>query len=141
MGDGDAAMGLRVTTLEMVNCGSRPVTVNGYPAVRVLDADQNPLDIQIINGSSTVALIPGFDTPPSQLTLQPGDKAEAGVVWRNTYTDTTDPPVNGAYLAVAPAVGDPWQTVTPRSHIDLGSTGRLGVTAWGPPHGSSPTPA
>jgi hypothetical protein len=126
-------MGLRAMHLELLNCGTGLYTVNGYPAVRVLDDDRNPLEVTVINGSSSIALIDGFDTTPKPLTLKPGDMAAAGVVWKNTVTDSTVSATNGAFLEVTPAAGQSPQTVTPDGSIDLGTTGKLGVTAWALP--------
>jgi hypothetical protein len=39
---------------------------------------------------------------------------------------TTD----GAYLTVAPAAGQPAEDVDPHGPIDVGNTGRIGVSAW-----------
>ncbi|MGA4838758.1 DUF4232 domain-containing protein [Streptomyces sp. G45] len=64
------------------------------------------------------------------MTLRRGESATAVVVWRNTYTDTTKAPVKGEHLKVVPVPGGPARTVTPYGGVDLGSTGRLGVTAW-----------
>ncbi len=132
-GSSDAAMGLRVQDVELVNCGRSPFTVNGYPALSVLDEEGDPLDIEIVHGTAAIASIPGLDTTPAAVVLQPGDRAVATLVWRNLVTDATVEAANGAQLAVAPAVGDPWQIVSPRGRVDLGNTGRLGITAWRPP--------
>jgi hypothetical protein len=118
----EAAMGLRAMKIVMVNCGTRPYEVSGYPAVRVLDADRKPLDIAVDNGSSSV------EDPGAELvTLKPGETATAVLVWRNRVTDV-GAAVNGSYLEIAPATGEPRQTVP--EHIDLGTTGKLEVTAW-----------
>jgi hypothetical protein len=129
----DAAMGLRAMRLELVNCGTVDYTVNGYPDVRVLDEDGKPLDVTVVRGSSTVASIDRFDTPPAPVTARPGEWLVVGLVWRNTVTDGVVEPVSGMYLEVVPAPGQPPQTVRPDGRVDLGTTGRLGVTAWGVP--------
>jgi hypothetical protein len=126
----DAALGLRAMSIALVNCGSRPYTVNGYPAVRVLDANRNPLDVEVGNGSSPISAPDSYDTPPRPVTLQPGRTATARLLWRTTVTESTVPATSGAYLEIAPAKGQPAQTVTPQGGIDLGTTGRLGVNAW-----------
>lgn len=123
-------MGLRAMSVELANCGTGPYTASGYPAVRVLAGDRKPLDVKVANGSSSIARIDGFDGPPKPLTVPPGGTAVAVVVWRNTVTDATVAATNGTYLDVAPAAGGAWQTVTPDGGIDLGTTGRLGVSAW-----------
>jgi hypothetical protein len=128
-GEVDAAMGLRAMGIELVNCGSVPFTVNGYPGVRVLDDARAPLPVTVGQGSSGVAAIDGFDTPPAPVTAAPGERLVAGLVWRNRV-DMAVEPVNGTYLEIVPAPGQPPQTVRPEGRIDLGTTGRMGVTAW-----------
>ncbi|WP_344859235.1 DUF4232 domain-containing protein [Planomonospora alba] len=128
VGGTDAAMGLRALSVELVNCGTRPYRLNGYPVLQVLDGERRPLDVEVAEGSSSIALIDGFDAPPRPLTLAPGETAVAGLVWRNTLLGSTAPPARGAYLRIAPAEGRAAHTV--RRTVDLGTTGRLGVTAW-----------
>jgi hypothetical protein len=131
LGGHDAAMGLRVLGIELVNCGSVPITLNGYPEVRILDDDRALLPVTVIRGSTAVASIDNFDTPPAPVTAAPGGRLVAGLVWRNRVE--AGEVVTGTYLEIVPAPGQPAQTVRPEGRIDLGTTGRLGVTAWGPP--------
>ncbi|MEU5024703.1 DUF4232 domain-containing protein [Streptomyces milbemycinicus] len=140
-----AAMGLRAMTLKLTNCGKRTYTLKGYPTIRVLDEDGKPLDVRVSHGSAGIATLDNFDAPPRQVTLRPNETALAGVVWRNTVTDSTVPAVNGKALDVAPAEGSPRQTVA--ELIDLGNTGKLGVSPWYTPEEpakktptSTPTP-
>jgi hypothetical protein len=126
----DAAMGLRAMNIEMVNCGTRPYKVDGYPAVRVLDANQKALNVKVSNGSSPITTIKSFDAAPKPVTLQPGEKVVAGLVWRNTVTNSTVTAANGIFLDIAPVDGEPRQTVKSGSPIDLGNTGKLGVSPW-----------
>jgi hypothetical protein len=137
---GDAAMGLRTLTLELANCGATPLTVNGYPAVRLFDEDGQPIEVVVGKGSADIALVPDFDNPPRPITLQPGEKARSGLLWRNLVTDATVKATTATRLEAAPAQGDPWQEVpmvlpnevtgATTVTIDLGNTGRLGVQAW-----------
>jgi hypothetical protein len=129
-GTSDAAMGLRVMGIELVNCGTVPYTVNGYPGVRLLDENWAPLPVAVIHGSAGVAVLDNFDTPPAPVTAAPGERLSFGLVWRNTVADTTIDPVNAIYLEVVPAPGQVPQTVRPEGRLDLGTTGRLGITAW-----------
>ena len=129
-GETSAAMGLRAMGIELVNCGTVPYTVNGYPAVRVLDEGRAPLPVAVIHGSAGVATLDNFDTPPTRVTAAPGERLAFGLVWRNTVTDTTVDPVNATYLEIVPAPGQVPQTVRPEGRLDLGTTGRLGITAW-----------
>lgn len=122
-------MGLRVLTIELVNCGTAPYTVNGYPTIRILDEQRKPVEVTVGRGSSGISTIDSFEVPPKSVTLQPGQKAVAGLVWRNTVTDTSVP-ANGRFVEVAPAADVPPQVVEPDGPIDVGTTGRLGVSPW-----------
>jgi hypothetical protein len=135
----DAAMGLRYLGLEMINCGDRPFEVNGHPAVRVLDKDQQAEAITVSKGTQGITVDAKIDAPATPVTLQPGEKARAELVWRNTTLDGTA--VNGVFLEVAPLAGQPVQVITPTYvtslndgerplTIDLGTTGKLGVGPW-----------
>jgi len=130
----DAAMGLRVLTIDMVNCGRRPYTVNGYPSVRLFDEEHEPIEVAVLRGSGSISSVPDFDNPPSEVTLRPGEKARSGLLWRNLVTDATVDATTASYLEAAPAEGRPWQQVPNEDanpvHIDLGNTGQLGVQAW-----------
>ncbi|MCX4389190.1 DUF4232 domain-containing protein [Micromonospora peucetia] len=123
-----AAMGLRALSLELVNCGKKPYPLDGYPALRLLDGDGNPIPVQVIEGAKGITS--GFDAPPRPLTLRPGERAGAAVLWRNLVTDSTVVATNGEGLEVAAATGQPAQAVETNGPIDLGNTGRLGVSAW-----------
>ncbi|WP_431959110.1 DUF4232 domain-containing protein [Actinacidiphila sp. bgisy160] len=126
-GDGDAAMGLRVVGLRLENCSSRVRRVEGHPLVRLLDEEHRPVKgVEIFRGSGGVALVPGFDDPPRPVTLEPGESATAGLMWRNTVTDGAS--VNAPYARVWATPGAPPVTVTPE--LDLGTTGKLGVSVW-----------
>ncbi|NKQ26276.1 DUF4232 domain-containing protein [Streptomyces galbus] len=125
--DGDAAMGLRVVGLRLDNCGTRAVLLDGYPDLTLLDADREPVHgVRVLHGSGGIATVTGFDDPPRPLTLAPGRSASAGLMWRNTTGsgDAVDVP----YVRVRARPGADPVTVTP--HLDLGTTGELGVSAW-----------
>lgn len=130
----DAAMGLRVMSVEMLNCGTQPVELNGYPQVKLLDEHWQPLAVEIIDGSGGIAVVEGFDDAPQRIVVQPGETAKSAFMWRNTYT-SVDPPQVGSHVDIAAAPGGTVQSLSPASpqkdiHIDLGSTGRMGVKAW-----------
>ncbi|MFH8748526.1 DUF4232 domain-containing protein [Streptomyces rimosus] len=127
----NAAMGTRAMGITLTNCGTSPYKINGYPGVRVLDEHRKPLDVKIAHGSDIVD-----DVGPEPLTLKPGEHATAVLMWRNRVTDVTGGAVNGAYLALTPAE-DGGRPQTVRELVDLGSTGKLGVTAW---HREGPKP-
>ncbi|WP_232376677.1 DUF4232 domain-containing protein [Amycolatopsis aidingensis] len=133
LGTGDAAMGLRVLTIELTNEDTRPRTVRGYPSIRLRDAERDPIEVRVRHGSGSIATMEDFDAGPSTLTLEPGGTAVAGLVWRNTVTDATVPATEGKYLEVAPMEGEAWQEVPLDAPVDLGNTGELGVSAWAPP--------
>jgi hypothetical protein len=120
---GDAAMGLRVRGLRLLNCGTRPYALRGYPAVRILDVDRQPLALDVFNGRSVITPLESVDAPAEAITLRPGESAVATIAWRTTARD-------GVLIEVAPLPGRPSQTVDPGQMIDLGDGGRLGVGPW-----------
>jgi hypothetical protein len=125
--DGDAAMGLRVVGLQLENCSTRAYRINGYPQLQLLDEDRKPVTgVKILHGSGGISTVTGFDDPPQPVTLNPGERASAGLMWRNTVTAGT--PVNVPYVRVNAKPGARPVTVTPE--LDLGTTGRLGVSPW-----------
>ncbi|MEV8443096.1 DUF4232 domain-containing protein [Actinosynnema sp. NPDC051121] len=132
----EAAMGLRVMTLKLTNCGTEALELHGYPSVTVLDADRQPVTIAVGPGSFGVSRVEAFDVEPQPVTVPPGGSAVTGLLWRNTYDDTSAPPVVGEHLELAVATGQPTQVFTPvrgdgvPDTIDLGSTGRLGLRPW-----------
>ncbi|MFD0115761.1 DUF4232 domain-containing protein [Streptomyces sp. NPDC058320] len=124
---GDAAMGLRVVGLHLDNCGKRDYAVDGYPLLELLDDDLDPVDgIEILDGSGGITTGAGPDEPPRPVTLEPGESATASLVWRNTTEAGTA--VNVPHVRVRAKAGADPVTVTP--HLDLGTTGKLGVRPW-----------
>ncbi|WP_329579389.1 DUF4232 domain-containing protein [Streptomyces sp. NBC_01361] len=124
---GDAAMGLRVVGLHLDNCGTRDYTVDGYPLLELLDDDLNTVHgIQILDGSGDITTGAGPDEQPRPVMLEPGESATAGLVWRNTTEAGTA--VNVPHVRVRAKAGADPVTVTP--HLDLGTTGKLGVRPW-----------
>ncbi|MFK0191941.1 DUF4232 domain-containing protein [Kitasatospora sp. NPDC090308] len=127
---GDAAMGLRVVGLHLENCGTKDVTLNGYPQTQLFDEAHAPLDgVQVLKGGAAIATSAGADAPPRRFTVAPGGKAHATLVWRNT-DDASSAPVNAPYVRVRATPDAAPVTVTPE--LDLGTTGRIGVGAWQP---------
>ncbi|MET9230562.1 DUF4232 domain-containing protein [Lentzea sp. NPDC003310] len=129
-----AAMGLRLMAIEVTNCGTEPLQLNGYPRVKLLDADRQQLDVAILEGSGGIAAIEGFDDPPQPITVAPGDSAKSAFLWRNTHA-SVDPPQLARHADVAAVPDGAWEPLvaSPQEgsiYIDLGSTGRLGVRAW-----------
>ncbi|MEU6118074.1 DUF4232 domain-containing protein [Streptomyces sp. NPDC047117] len=124
---GDAAMGLRVVGLRLRNCGKRTYHLNGYPLLKLLDEDRKPVSgIRVLRGSGSIATVAGFDAPPRPVTLKPGEAASAGLVWRNTTGGGIA--ANVPYVQVRTKSGAGAVTVTPE--LDLGTTGKLGVSPW-----------
>ncbi|MFB9904012.1 DUF4232 domain-containing protein [Allokutzneria oryzae] len=126
----DAALGFRQLGLEMTNCGTKPYEVNGYPVVKLFDADHNLLDITV--GHSATA-----DPGPKPLTIKPGESLEAHFSWRNTVTDIDRVPLTATTLEVAPLEGLPAQKADPKTKLDMGNTSQANVTAWMPRRMSS----
>ncbi|KOU62391.1 lipoprotein [Streptomyces sp. MMG1533] len=127
--EGDAAMGLRVVGLWLENCGTADHHVEGYPQLTLLDEDREPIDsVKILQGSGAITTaVTGTDDPPRPVTLKPGERARAGLVWRNT-TEAGLEAVNAPYVRVRAKSGAAPVTVTP--HLDLGTTSELGVGPW-----------
>ncbi|GAA3191726.1 DUF4232 domain-containing protein [Dactylosporangium siamense] len=130
VGEVDAAMGLRAVGLTLRNCGTATYTVNGYPAVELLDADRAPLDVAVLNGTSNVSTIERFSGPPKRVDVKPGGTAVAVLVWRNLTTDAATV-AKGEYLSVAPAQGQPRHVLA--LMVDPGNTGKLAVSPWTAP--------
>ncbi|MFF3850333.1 DUF4232 domain-containing protein [Streptomyces sp. NPDC002328] len=126
--EGDAAMGLRVVGLHLEYCAkSGRYTVDGYPLLELLDDAREPVDgVRILQGSKEITTGISTDGPPRPVALKPGEKAVAHLVWRNTTEFGT--PVNVPYVRVRAKAGADPVTVNPR--LDLGTTGKLGVTPW-----------
>ncbi|MEU8243894.1 DUF4232 domain-containing protein [Actinoplanes missouriensis] len=128
-GETNAAMGLRAVSLFIANCGDTTIHLDGYPEVRPLDEDKNPVAVRITHRTAEIsASLEHFDVSPRRIGLRPGDEAAAPFAWRNTYDDITNPPVTVPLIEV----GQPAQRVILDAPFDLGSTGRLGVGPWQP---------
>ncbi|MCM1972680.1 DUF4232 domain-containing protein [Streptomyces sp. G1] len=123
---GDAAMGLRVVGLHVVNCGEETLEFNGYPELELFDEDHEKVTgVRILEGTGSISTGLGDDTV-RPVSLAPGEAAQAQLSWRNT-TEFGDP-VNAPYVRVRAAPGDAPVMVTPE--LDLGTTGKLGVGPW-----------
>ncbi|MDN3242701.1 DUF4232 domain-containing protein [Glycomyces tritici] len=115
---GSAAMGLRTSGIELVNCGTEDIAINGYPVVEIPG-----FDVAVRHGSDTLQ-----DPGPTPITLAPGESVSAGMLWRN-LVEAGDV-VNATEINVGYAEGSPLETVTPEASIDLGTTREIEVTAW-----------
>ncbi|MYW66786.1 DUF4232 domain-containing protein [Streptomyces sp. SID8379] len=130
-GRGDAAMGLRVLDITLTNCGKGTFELYGYPKLKLLEEDRGAVErVRILEGTKEIAATGVRDDKPTRVTVRPGERAVMYLVWRNTYDDITHPPVTVEHVTVDPGLGRGTPTVTPDPPLDLGSTGRLGTTAW-----------
>lgn len=128
-GEPEAAMGLRALALTLVNCSQEVRSVSGYPRLQLLDAARDPVaGVRILDGTNEISTgLRGADVRPGTLRLAPGEAAAATVAWRNT-TDAGPPAVNAPYLVVRVTADSPGVVFTPE--VDLGTTGRVGVSPW-----------
>ncbi|MEU7884947.1 DUF4232 domain-containing protein [Microbispora bryophytorum] len=129
LGNGDAAMGLRVVGLHLENCSTRAYHINGYPQLQLLDEGRQPVTgVEILHGGGDISTVTGFDDPPQPVTLKPGQSASAGLMWRNTVAAGVGASVNVPYVRVNAKASARPVMVTPE--LDLGTTGKLGVSPW-----------
>ncbi|MGH4029170.1 DUF4232 domain-containing protein [Actinomycetota bacterium Odt1-20B] len=124
----DAAMGLRAMTVTLTNCTTKPYRLNGYPTLKVLGDKREPFHVQVLQGTEPITRLD--DPGPHPVTLKRGETATTAVVWRNTYDNTAQPPLKGTYLKVVPTPGGVARLLAVDGGIDLGSTGKIGSTAW-----------
>ncbi|MFJ6573206.1 DUF4232 domain-containing protein [Streptomyces sp. NPDC091292] len=116
------AMGLRMMTLTLTNCGSKPYTLDGYPSLTVLDESEEPMTgVQAVQG--TEAVTAGDSARPARLTLRTGESAISNLAWRMNSEWTP-------YLRVVPRPGDAPVTVHIPDRLDIGPENRLGMSAW-----------
>ncbi|GAA1119897.1 DUF4232 domain-containing protein [Kribbella jejuensis] len=109
--------------MKVTNCRSRPINLNGYPDVAVLDATRRPLKVTVAHGISYMAIDPG----PTKIHLSKGESALAAISWSNTV-EVAEDKASGTYLRIAPHTGEK-QAIWPVD-TDLGTTARVTVTAW-----------
>ncbi|MEV0410897.1 DUF4232 domain-containing protein [Streptomyces sp. NPDC050448] len=130
-GAGDAAMGLRVADIQLVNCGTQPYVLEGYPEIRLLDKKRTPVEVTVVHGADAITSGPtGADGAPQRVELQPGQAATVALVWRNLVTDATVPAAEGWVVDVTPRAGAPRVMLELGHSVDLGNTGKLGIGPW-----------
>ncbi|MFI8264499.1 DUF4232 domain-containing protein [Streptomyces sp. NPDC085665] len=130
-GPGDAAMGLRVADVQLVNCGTQPYVLEGYPEIRLMDRKRAPVEVTVVHGADGITSAPtGVEGVPQRIELRPGQAASLALVWRNLVTDSTVPAAEGWVLDVTPRPGAPRMELELRHSVDLGNTGRLGISPW-----------
>ncbi|MCD0450020.1 DUF4232 domain-containing protein [Actinocorallia sp. API 0066] len=126
-GGANAAMGLRVVQIDLHNCGTEPITLNGYPELTLLDAQGAELKVDVGHGSNGVATVEAFDVPPKPVTVARRSTASASILWRNLVE-------GGESLRADRVVVTPAPKLEPRRvdglNIDLGTTRKVGVSPW-----------
>ncbi|MEU9085566.1 DUF4232 domain-containing protein [Streptomyces sp. NPDC048357] len=128
---GDAAMGLRVEGFQLVNCGTEPYVLEGYPEVSLRDSRNDPLEVTVEHGAEGITTgVPNIEAAPKPVTLAPGQAASWSVVWRNLVTDATVTATTVPVLEIAPRPGAPRLWLRLARPFDLGNTGKLGVGPW-----------
>ncbi len=126
---GDAAMGLRVIGLHLVNCGTENYELDGYPDLELLDESHDSVDgVRILQGTDRISTATGGGGSPQPLVLRPGEAARSTLAWRNTTEAGAGAPVNAPYVRVRAKPGAAPVMVEPE--LDLGTTGQLGVGPW-----------
>lgn len=123
----DSAMGHRVATLQLRNCGDRPFSVKGHPGVELLDTGRQPVDVTISH-KNDYSFTGRRDDRPRRLTLAPDGTAAAVVHWNNRVTSFDGAPTPGAHIRVTPAPGE--APISLPLAVDLGTDGTLDVTSW-----------
>lgn len=130
-GDGSAAMGLRAESVQLVNCGTEPYALEGYPEVLLLDEAGRPLEATVAHGSAGITTgAANVDAPPQRLVVAPGRTAYVPMVWRNLVTDSGVVAADGWVLEVMPRPGAPRLRLRLTRPVDLGNTGKLGIGPW-----------
>ncbi|MFG2973541.1 DUF4232 domain-containing protein [Streptomyces sp. NPDC048331] len=130
---GDAAMGLRVASFQLINCGTRPYVLEGYPRLTLRDDHDDQLEVSVEHGSAGITTgIPNLDAAPQPVTLAPGQAASFGIVWRNLVTDGTVVAATAWNVEVEPKPGAPRLSLRLSEPVDLGNTGKLGLGPWQP---------
>ncbi|MEV7557897.1 DUF4232 domain-containing protein [Streptomyces sp. NPDC089795] len=130
---GDAAMGLRVASFQLINCGTRPYVLEGYPRLTLRDDHDERLEVSVEHGSAGITTgIPNLDAAPQPVTLAPGQAASFGIVWRNLVTDGTVVAATAWNVEVEPKPGAPRLSLRLSEPVDLGNTGKLGLGPWQP---------
>jgi hypothetical protein len=137
-GPDEAAAGQSSLTLIFTNSAATPCFLQGYPGAELTTADGGKLDAQRTTGG-------GIASPPSPVTLTPGQSASALLEWEHFPQDgsvTVSPANCPGYGATALLVTAPDQTTSVRltppsttspvcwgldvSPVVPGSTGRTG---------------
>lgn len=125
---GDAAMGLRVMSVWITNCGLERFRVGGYPELRLLGEDGADTGVGVLHGTDTISSGLSRDEPRGEVTLRRGEQARSSLAWRNTVT--TGRPAPGVFLEVVPGAGLPAQRVRAEIPLDVGTAAVVGTGRW-----------
>ncbi|MEV6830810.1 DUF4232 domain-containing protein [Amycolatopsis sp. NPDC051102] len=122
VGQVEAGLGHRASVLTLTNRDSVPRKVTGYPDLKILAGDGEPLDVKVLHETSYFAPDPG----PQDLTLAPGEHALSVLAWSATVTSGDKH--TGAAISVVPIPGEPAQRQP--LETDLGTTDTVQLSAW-----------
>ncbi|MEV0844816.1 DUF4232 domain-containing protein [Streptomyces sp. NPDC049954] len=125
---GDAAMGLRVMSVWITNCGRERFRLGGYPVLRLLGEDGADTGVGVLHGTDTISSGLSPEEPRGDVTLRRGERARASLAWRNTVT--TGHPAPGVFLEVVPGAGLPAQRVRAEVPLDVGTAAVVGTGRW-----------
>ncbi|WP_327175099.1 DUF4232 domain-containing protein [Streptomyces sp. NBC_01335] len=123
MGPVEAAMFARAVVLTLVNCGTKPYRVDGYPSVRVLDENGDRLPVPVNPGRSMF----GADLGPEPVALKPGGTMKSVLAWVSTKEGGDLIESDSLELAAAPDAGS---RNVPLVEHDLRLMDELNMTAW-----------
>ncbi|WP_329212292.1 DUF4232 domain-containing protein [Streptomyces sp. NBC_00683] len=123
VGPVQTAMFHRAVTLTLVNCGTKPYSVNGYPSVRALGEDGERIPVPVNAGGSMF----GNDQGAKGVTLKPGGTVRSVLAWVSTKEGGDL--IEGDALEIAPAP-DTGARVFPLEGHDLRLMDELNTTAW-----------
>lgn len=123
MGPVETALFARAVVLTLVNCGTAPYPVDGYPSVRVLDEDGDRLPVPVNPGRSMF----GDDLGPEAVKLEPGGTLKAVLAWVSTAEGGELIESDALELAAAPDAG---ARTFPLVGHDLRLMDELNMTAW-----------
>ncbi|MCX5396313.1 DUF4232 domain-containing protein [Streptomyces sp. NBC_00102] len=123
MGPVETAMFARAVVLTLVNCGTEPYQVDGYPSVRVLDENGDRLPVPVNPGRSMF----GADLGPESVSLRPGGTMKSVLAWVSTKEGGDLIESDSLDLAAAPDSG---ALNYPLVGHDLRLMDELNMTAW-----------
>ncbi|NUV71632.1 MULTISPECIES: DUF4232 domain-containing protein [unclassified Streptomyces] len=123
MGPVETGMMHRAVVLTLTNCGRKPYAVDGYPWVRALGEDGNPLPVKVNEDGSYFGTDPG----PKKLLLDPGLTVKSILAW--VSTPEGGDLIEGDALAISAAPGLPVRIFPLEGH-DIRLMDELNTTAW-----------